>query len=326
MSGDLVDKRIVSIREEFGKSLLRLGERYPRVVVLDADVAHPARLHHFARKFPDRFFQIGIAEQNMVGIAAGLALAGFIPFAVTFAVFAARRAADQIAISCAYAKTNVKILGTYCGLTTAKTGATHQSVEDLSIMRSMPNMRVIAPADPIEVEQCLFFLAEQPGPFYLRIPRSDSPMLFDSEYRFELGRIVTLKKGSDLCFIGTGIMTALCLEAALTLEARGIQAGVLHAPTIKPLDERAIVDAARETGAIVTAENHSVIGGLGGAVSEILCTCFPTPVETVGIKDRWGTSGSFAGLLEEYALSPRHLVLAAENILRRKHGSLHDGD
>ena len=319
-AGKRMDGHPVSIREEFGKSLVRLGERYPRVVVLDADIAHPARLHHFAQRFPDRFFQIGVAEQNMVGIAAGLALAGLVPFAVTFAVFAARRAADQVAISCAYAQTNVKILGCYCGLTTAKTGATHQSVEDLAIMRSMPNMRVIAPADPLEVEQCLFLLAEQTGPFYLRIPRSDSPILFGADYRFELGRAVTLREGTDLCFVSTGIMAAPCLEAAAALEAEGVRAGVLHVPTLKPLDGPAIARAARDTGALVSAENHSVIGGLGGAVSELLAASCPTALEMVGIRDRWGTSGSFADLMEEYELTPGHLVAAAKRVLRRKEG------
>ena len=263
-------KNMKSLRDAFGEALLELGKENENIVVLDADVAHPTRASYFEEEYPQRFFQVGVAEQNLMGIAAGLATVDLIPFATTFAVFATKKACDQVSISIAYPRLNVKVVGTYSGLTTPNTGATHQSVEDIAIMRAMPNIVVVVPADVIELKGAMKAITDYDGPVYLRIARSEVPTIFKDDYQFQLGKAITLKEGGDVTLIGTGVMTARCLEASKILAQDKIDARVINIHTIKPIDKEVIINAAKETGAMVTAENHSIIGGLGSAVSEVL--------------------------------------------------------
>jgi len=256
----------IAMREAFGQTLVSLGQRLPDLVVLDADVSPSTRAVLFAQAFPQRFFQVGIAEQNMIGMAAGLSTLGFIPFTSTFACFV-KRDLDQIRIVVAQPKNNVKISGHYSGLLAGKTGKTHLSIQDLAIMRTMPNMTVIAPADGIEVEKAMEAMVAMHGPAYLRLGRDPCPVIFDRSYRFEIGPAVKLRDGGDVALISTGIQTPRTIDAADMLKAQGISALVLHVPTLKPLDVEAIVTAAERTGLVVTAEEHSILGGLGGAVA-----------------------------------------------------------
>ena len=311
-------KNLKDLREAFGKALVELASENEDIVVLDADVAHPTRASYFEEKYPQRFFQVGVAEQNLMGIAAGLATIDLIPFATTFAVFATKRACDQVSISIAYPRLNVKVVGTYAGLTTPNTGATHQSVEDIAIMRAMPNMVVVAVADVIELRQAMKAIAEYDGPVYLRIARSEVPTIFKDDYQFQLGKAVTLRKGDDITLIGTGVMTAKCLKASKILLQERIEARVINIHTIKPIDEKAIIKAAKETGAIVTAENHSIIGGLGSAVSEVLTDNFPVFLKRVGINDSFGSSGKLDDLYKKYKLTPIDIANAAREVFARK--------
>ena len=311
------------LRKAFGEALVKLGRQNDKVVVLDADVAHPSCTHFFEHEFPERFFQIGIAEQNMMGVAAGLATCGYIPFANCFAAFASKRAHDQVSISIAYPQLKVNVVGSYCGITTPNTGATHQSVDDIASMRAIPNMKVIVPADAIEVEKAVFALAREEGPVYLRIARSPAiPAIFDENYEFEVGKAVILREGGDVALIGTGIMTSVCLEAAEQLQKDGIAATVLHVATIKPIDVAKIVEVARRTSAIVTVENHSIIGGLGSAVSEVLSENFICPLQRVGIMDTFCESASeVEDLFEKYGLTSAKVTQAAKEIMTKKNRS-----
>ncbi len=276
-------------------------------------------LNPFAEHFPERFFQMGVAEQNMMGVAAGLATSGFIPFPTTFAVFAYKRAHDQVSISIAYTNLNVKIVGSYSGLTSPNTGATHQAIDDIATMRAMPNMTVVAPADAVEVEKAVFAIAEEPGPVYLRIARSKVPIIFDDNYQFKLGEAVVLREGSDVALVSTGIMTVRCLKAADLLQQDRIEATVLHVPTVKPIDVARIVEIAEKTGAVVTVENHTVIGGLGSAVSEVLGENKPCPMQRVGIRDTFGESAEdMEVLFKKYGLTSEEIVKAARKVLERK--------
>jgi transketolase len=262
---------------------------------------------------------MGVAEQNMMGVAAGLAACGLIAFPTCFAVFASKRVHDQVSISIAYTNLNVKIVGSYAGLTTPNTGATHQATDDIAVMRSMPNMKVVVPADAVEVEQAVFALAEEEGPFYLRIAKCAAPVIFDDDYKFELGRAVTLRTGCDVALIGTGIMTAMCLDAADELSKQGIEAAVLHVPTLKPIDAAGIVEVADSAGAVVTVENHSIIGGLGSAVGEVLGESRPCPMQRVGIRDIFGESAeSMKVLFDKFGLSVEAIVRAARQVTDRK--------
>lgn len=301
----------IAMREAFGQTLVALGKRVPEILVLDADVSPSTRAVLFAQAFPERFIQVGIAEQNMVGMAAGLSTLGFIPFTSTFACFAAKRNLDQIRIVVAQPKTNVKITGHYAGLIAGKTGKTHLSIQDMAIMRSMPNMTVIAPADGVEVAKAMEVMVAVHGPMYLRLARDPSPVIFDQSYRFELGKAVRLRDGADVTLITTGTQTPRTLEAADMLKAEGIAALVLHVPTLKPLDVDAIVAAADRTGLVVTAEEHSILGGLGGAVAEVLSEHRPTPVLRVGVKDVNAESAPNDDLLKRYGLTARHVADAA---------------
>jgi len=308
----------IATRDVYGQTLVDLGRENNRVVVLDADLSGSTKTKLFSKEFPERFFNAGIAEANMTGMAAGLAAGGMIPFASTFAVFAAGRAFEQIRQSVAYPGMNVKIVATHGGITVGEDGGSHQSVEDLAIMRSLPKMTVLCPADGPETGAAIRAAAAYVGPVYVRLGRGKVPVVFDQGCDFTIGKGVALRDGSDLTFITTGLMTAEALQAADILAAENISARVVHLGTIKPIDIDLVLKAAQETGAIVTAEEHSVIGGLGGAVCETLAEGCPVPVERVGLRDEFGQSGTAEELLAHYGLTAAHLVEAAERILARK--------
>jgi transketolase len=301
------------MRDAFGKMLVELGRENADIFVLDADLNTSTRTNYFLETFPKRFLQMGIAEQNMFGVAAGLATMGIIPFPTTFAAFAARRAADQISISIAYPKLNVKIPGTYPGLPTGKAGATHQSVEDLAIMRAMPHMIVIDPGDNAELRQVMRAVVEYVGPAYFRVTRPAVPEIpWPEGYRFALGKGVNLRQGSDVALLGTGFMTSRCLQAAEILAEKGISARVDHHPCLKPLDNDLVQEAARTCGAIVTVENHSTIGGLGGAVAEAIAEMCPIPVRRIGVRDQYVETGEIPDLFLKYRMRVVDIVAEAE--------------
>ncbi len=308
----------MATRDAYGKALVLLGAENPDVVVLDADLAKSTKTIDFLKIYPERFFDMGIAEQNLIGTAAGLAAAGKIPFASTFAIFATGRAFEQIRNSVAYTKLNVKIAASHAGLTVGEDGASHQAVLDIAIMRALPNMTVIVPADPVETMTAVFAAAAMKGPVYIRLGRPVVPVLFPDDYEFKVGKAVTLREGKDVAILACGIMTAESLKAAGELEKEGISARVLNMSTIKPLDKEAIIKAARETGALVTAEEHSIIGGLGGAVAEVLAENAPTPLERVGVKDTFGESGKPQELLVKYGLTAKDIKEAVYRVLKRK--------
>lgn len=309
---------MIATRDAYGKALVELGHQDSRIVVLDADLSGSTKTALFGSQFPERFFNAGIAEANMVTMAAGLAAGGMIPFASSFAVFAAGRAFEQIRNSIAYAKLNVKIVATHAGVTVGEDGGSHQSVEDLAIMRALPNMTVLCPADGPETTAAIRAAAAYHGPVFVRLGRAKVPVIFPEACEFRIGRAVTLREGNDLTFMTTGLMTAEALAAAKILEEERISARVLHHGSIKPLDVDAVILAARQTGAVVTAEEHSVIGGLGGAICETLAEACPVPLERVGLRDQFGQSGTAEELLQHYGLTAAHLVEAAERVLQRK--------
>ena len=298
----------IATREAYGKMLCELGESGD-FVVLDADLAEATKTCYFAKEFPDRFYDCGIAEGNMIGIAAGLAASGRTAIASSFAMFAAGRAFEQIRNSVGYPHLNVKVCATHAGITVGEDGATHQCLEDIALMRTIPGMTVINPADATEAAAAVKVAIETPGPFYIRFGRYAVPVLFDSdEYTFELGKGVLLREGSDVTVVATGMMVAAALEAADTLAAEGISVRVINIHTIKPLDTQILAAAARETGAMVTAEEHNVIGGLGSAVTEALAEACPCPVLRVGVNDQFGRSGKVPPLLEMYGLTAGAVV------------------
>jgi transketolase len=306
----------VAMRDAWGEGLVELGQRYPELVVLDGDLANSTKADRFAAEIPERFFEMGIAEQNMVGVAAGLATVGFVPWISTFAAFLAKRALDQIRVVVAQPHLNVKLCGSYSGILTSKTGKTHQSVEDIAVFRAMPGVTTIVPADAVELRSAMAAMMETPGPVYLRLTRDVSPTIFPADYQFEIGRAVLLREGADVGIACTGVETVRALAAAELLAADGIAASVLHVPTIKPLDDEAILTLAERTGAIVTAEDHSIIGGLGGAVAELLAEHRPTRMKRVGWRDIYGESGANDALLEKYGLTAQHIATAARDVLR----------
>ena len=308
-----------SIRDAFGRALVKLGEKNEKVVVLDADVSTSTRTAFFQNKFPDRFFNFGVAEGNMMDVAAGLALVGKIPFTSTFSSLASLRALEQIRTSIAYPNLNVKIAGGYGGLSDFKDGPTHHSICDLAIIRSIPNMTLIVPADAIETEKAVCAVAQYIGPVYLRLSRAEVPVIFDENYKMEIGKGNLLRDGTDMTFIATGIMVARVLKAAKILEKEEkISVRVVEIHTLKPLDVDIIIRAAVETGAIVTAEEHSVIGGLAGAVAEVLAENKPIPMERIGIKDTFTESGQYNDLLEKYGMGIKHIIDAAKKVIKRK--------
>ena len=308
----------VALRQVFGETLVELGGLYPDLLVLDGDLANSTLADKFAQAYPDRFLAMGIAEQNMAGTAAGLATLGFIPWISTFAVFAAKRDLDQVRVVIAQPSLNVKIQGAYSGLLTGFTGKTHQSAEDIAVFRAMPNMTVLAPADATEARLAMHAATVHQGPIYLRMTRDPSPVIFGPDHRFEIGEGYVLREGTDVTIISTGVQTTRALEAADLLAAEGVSAYLLHLPTLKPLDEEAVVQAAARTGAVVTAEDHTIIGGLGGAVAEVLGERRPTPLRRVGLRDTFGESGPNDALLEKYGLTARHVAAAARELLESR--------
>ena len=305
----------ISTREAYGRVLVELGKKYPELVVLDADLSASTKTREFARCYPERFFDMGIAEQNMMGTAAGFALAGKIPCASTFAVFATGRAYDQVRNAIAYPGLNVKIAATHAGVTVGEDGASHQTIEDISLMRTLPNMTVIVPADALEAAQAVAAAVEMQGPVYIRLGRPAVPEILQEDYQFQIGRAVPLRDGSAAVIFATGIMVSMALEAASVLARGGIEVAVVNVSTIKPLDQETIVQMARKTGAVVTAEEHSIYGGLGSAVAEVLGENYPVPLERVGIRDRFGESASPEQMLEVCGLTVEHLVEAAHRTI-----------
>ena len=309
---------MVAIREAFGKSLLELGKKNADVVVLDADMASSTKTTYFAEEFPDRFFQCGIAEQNMIGVAAGLAASGKIPFVSSFAVFVTKRPADQIAISVAYPGLNVKIIGAYTGLFNGRTGATHMAIEDIAIMRAIPGIVVIDPADAVETDKAVQAIAKYNGPVYMRETRDEWSDIFDHDYEFEIGKAATVKDGNDATIISCGVMTSESLVAAKKLKEEGISVRVVNMSTIKPIDREAIVKSAFETGVIVTCENHNIYGGLGSAVAEVLVEEIPVPMLRIGIRDTYNECGTNKELLKKFEMSSFHIEKAIKKVIERK--------
>jgi transketolase len=307
-----------ALRVAFGETVAELGNTDPRIVVLDADLGSSTRADIFENAHPERFFQMGIAEQNMLGAAAGMATVGFIPFVSTFACFAVARALDSIRVLIAQPKLPVKIAAGYAGLLAGMTGKTHLIFDDLAIMRAMANMVVVAPADEVETRQAIKAIVEHPGPAYLRLSRESSPVLFDDDYRFELGRATVLRRGGDVTVFSTGTHTVRAFQAAEVLAGEGIDVHLVHVPTLKPIDADGIVEAARATGFVVTTEEHTIIGGLGGAVAEVLSDRHPVPVKRHGLADIFGESGPDEALLEKYGLSVAKTAEAIRAFLRSR--------
>ena len=308
----------IATREAYGRALVKFGEQNGDIVVLDADLAKSTKTIKFKERFPERFFDMGIAEADMMGTAAGLAAAGKIVFASTFAIFATGRAWEQIRNSICYPNLNVKIAASHAGIAVGPDGASHQAIEDIAIMRVIPNMKVIVPADGVETEKAVDALINTPGPAYLRLGRSGVPVIYEETHEFRLGKASVLREGSDVTVMAVGTMIQIAVEAAEALAKEGIEARVLNMSSLKPIDEDAIRAAAEETGAIVTAEEHSVIGGLGGAVAEVVCETSPAPVIRVGIRDKFGRSGQAGELMAAYGLSAEKIAEAAREAVSRK--------
>lgn len=308
---------LVATRDAYGKALLKIGAD-SRVVVLDADLSKSTKTGSFAKEYPERFIQMGIAEQDMMATAAGLASAGKIVFASSFAMFACGRAFEQVRNSIAYPKVNVRVAATHAGITVGEDGASHQAIEDVSLMRSIPGMTVIVPADGVETEKVVLASLEHQGPIYIRMGRDSLPIINNEQYDYKIGKAVTLRDGHDVTLFACGVMVSRALDAAELLNARGISAKVINIHTIKPLDTQAVVAAARETGAVVTCEEHSIIGGLGSAICEALSEEYPVPVARIGVKDVFGQSGKPDDLMNAYGLTADKIREAAEAIIKRK--------
>lgn len=297
----------LATREAYGKALVELGKENENIVVLDADLSKSTKTADFAKAYKDRFINVGIAEQNLMGVSAGLASYGKIPFASTFAVFATGRAFEIIRNSICYPNLNVKIAATHAGITVGEDGGSHQSIEDIALMSSLPNMTVIVPADEAETNQVIKQAAKINGPVYIRLGRLAANDIFDNNYKFEIGKGVTLKEGNDITIVTTGMTTSIALEAAKELEATNVSVRVIHMPTIKPIDEEIIIKAAQETKSIITFEEHSVIGGLGDRVCSVTSQKSPVKVRKVGIEDTFGQSGTPKELLEHYGLTKENI-------------------
>ena len=307
-----------STRVEYGKVLAELGEEHPEIVVLDADLSGSTQTARFAKVFQDRFFNVGIAEQDMMGTAAGLALGGMIPFASTFAIFATGRAWEQIRQTIAYGNLNVKIVASHGGITVGEDGGSHQAIEDLALMRVLPNMAVMVPADGPETRAMVRWAVTYEGPVYIRTSRVPFPVIHDNGYTFELGRGHILREGDDVTLAGLGLMVHQCLAAADLLAKQGISARVLNISCLKPLDWELLVDSARRTGCVVTAEEHVATGGLGSALSEVLSEMCPTPLRRIGIRDTFGLSGKPDDLLKHFGLTPEDITREALAVITRK--------
>ena len=305
-----------SLREACGKELTKIAPDYPNVVVLDADIAGGTGMHHFRKTFPDRFIQCGIAEQNMMAMAGGLAATGLIPVVTTFAVFMLR-AIEQARLSIAYANMNVKIVGSHPGLDVGPDGASAQCLEDLACYRSIPNMVVLSPCDPLEVEQATKAILDYEGPVYMRTGRSDAQRILGEDYQFEIGKAKILKDGTNVTVMGCGVTTGRALEAAKLLEMDGISVRVVNMSTIKPIDSDMVIKCADETKGIVTVEDHNIFGGLGSAVAEVLVQHNPVPMEFVGVQDSFGESGEPDELAEKYGIDHKAIIKNVHQLLER---------
>ncbi len=305
-------------RDAYGAALCELAEKRDDFIVLDADLAAATKTGAFKKVYADRFYNCGIAEQNMISIAAGVATTGKLVFASTFAMFAAGRAFEQVRNSIGYPHLNVKIGATHAGISVGEDGATHQCCEDIALMRTIPGMTIINPADAVEARQAVLAAAEFDGPVYMRFGRLAVPVIFDDNYKFEIGKGVELKSGIDVTIIATGLMVNEAIEAYALLKAEGISARIINMPTIKPIDRDIIIKAAKETGAIVTAEEHSIIGGLGSAVAEVVTETCPVPVLRVGVRDTFGTSGPANELLDLFGLRAKDIVEKAKQAIAAK--------
>ena len=305
-------------RDAYGKALVELGQKNDKVIVFDADLAAATKTGMFKKEFPERFIDCGIAEGNMIGVAAGMATAGYTVFASSFAMFAAGRAFEQVRNTIGYPHLNVKIGATHAGISVGEDGASHQCCEDIALMRTIPGMTIINPADDVEARLAVMAAAEMDGPVYMRFGRLAVPRIFDENYKFEIGKGVYLKEGKDVTIIATGLMVERALQAAENLKAEGIDAAVINMATIKPIDRDIIIDAAKKTGAIVTAEEHNIIGGLGGAVAEVVAETIPVPVLRVGVEDAFGKSGPALELLEIYGLNAENICAKAKAAIANK--------
>jgi len=313
-------KLMFNPRNAYGQALVELGEKYKNLVVLDADLSKSTKTIMFAKKYPERFFEMGIAEANMISTAAGFASCGKIPFVSTFAVFATGRVYDQIRMDIAYSRANVKIFATHGGISVGEDGASHQMIEDIALMRALPNMSVLAPSDAIQTKKIVYLMAQNKDPIYARVGRADAPIIYSEKelQKLKIGKGILVEEGKDITFIATGTMVEPALEARKMLKKSGISARVIDMHTIKPLDENLVLKCARETSAIITAEEHSIIGGLGAAVAEILAEKnIKTMFYRMGIRDVFCESGSPAELWEKYELNEKHMVKRAQNILKK---------
>lgn len=305
-------------RDAYGKALVELGHKNDKVLVLDADLAAATKTGMFKKEFPDRFIDCGIAEGNMIGVAAGLSTAGYTVFASSFAMFAAGRAFEQVRNSIGYPHLNVKIGATHAGISVGEDGASHQCCEDIALMRSIPGMTIINPADDVEARLAVLAAAEMNGPVYMRFGRLAVPRVFDETYDFKIGKGTYLKKGTDVTIVATGLLVERAIQAVEVLESEGISASLINMATIKPIDRDILLDAARTTGCIVTAEEHNVIGGLGSAVAEALSETYPVPVLRVGVEDEFGRSGPALELLERFGLNKENIVAKAKAAIALK--------
>ena len=315
----MADVKKKATRESYGEALAALGETYENLVVLDADLAAATKTGIFKKKYPERFFDCGIAEANMMGVAAGLATTGMIPFASTFAMFAAGRAFEIVRNSIGYPHLNVKIGATHAGISVGEDGATHECNEDIALMRTIPGMTILNPADDVEARAAVEAAVKYQGPVYLRFGRLAAPIFNDpATYHFEMGKGITLRQGKDVTIVATGLMVSEALEAAATLANEGIDAGVINIHTIKPLDTELICKAAQQTGLLVTVEEHSIIGGLGSAVAEAVTGCCPVPVARIGVNDEFGYSGPAVELLKKFGLCASNIVAVTKAAMTRK--------
>jgi transketolase len=310
--------KLLGTRNVYGEVLAELGETHKNIVVLNADLSGSTKTELFHKKFPHRFFNMGIAEQDMIGTAAGLATTDKIPFVSTFAIFAVGKPWEQIRQSITNPNLNVKIVATHAGITVGEDGASHQSIEDIGLMRILPNMTVIVPADGVETRKALQAIVKYQGPVYMRLSRMRFPVIFDESHEFKISKGSVIIKGTDATIFATGLMVSQSLKAIETLEDDGISTQLINISTIKPIDQELIIEAARTTGAVVTAEEHSIIGGLGSAVAEVLSENCPTPIKRIGVQDLPGTSGNPAELLDRYQLNPQHIISAVKEVLQQK--------
>ncbi len=308
----------IATRDAYGKALVKLGEINKDVVVLDADLSKSTKTADFQKVFPERFFNMGIAEQNLMGVAAGFAAAGKIPFASTFAVFAIGRAYDQIRNTIGYPHLNVKIAATHAGLTVGEDGGSHQMLEDLALTRAIPGMTVIVPADGTETEKAVFAAAEMKGSVYIRLGRPGVPVIFDEDYKFEIGKAAVVEKGTDVTIFATGIMLSIAIEAGKLLAKENISPEIINISTIKPLDKDGIITSVSKTHCCVTCEEHNVLGGLGSAIAEVLAENIPVPMERVGVEDVFGKSGSPDELLNAFGLTAENIAEKVKRVLQRK--------